>query len=153
MKDVWCKYFVYNCWYTWYKCINKVFFFPWKLVLTVYVRKRVRMCVKTNKYFLEVLQHHSIHVTGNTYVMEDLWHGSCWLTVCGLKCKNTSKHTSINSYSKSSEATVRIHLHLVSMAVWDDSKYHYSRFVTHPSAFSFPAECFTSWRHAKHVAV
>lgn len=54
----------------------KYFFFPWKLVLTVYVRKRVRMCVKTNKYFLEVLQHHSIHVTGNTYVMADLWHGS-----------------------------------------------------------------------------
>lgn len=40
------------------------------------MKESENVCVKTNKYFLEVLQHHSIHVTGNTYVMADLWHGS-----------------------------------------------------------------------------
>lgn len=154
MKDVWCKYFVYNCWYTWYKCINKVFFFPVETCSD-------RICTKESE---NVCENKEILFRGFTAPQhsrhrEHLCNGrsvawlSCWLTVCGLKYKNTSKHTSINSYSKSSEATVRIHLHLVTMAVWDDSKYDYSRFVTHPSVFSFPAERFTSWSHAKHVAV
>lgn len=74
MKDVWCTYFVYKCWYTLYKCINKVFFSRGNLLRPyVCVKERVDMC--ENKEIVSdvaMIRLHNMRVIGNTYVMADL---------------------------------------------------------------------------------
>lgn len=65
-----------------YKCFNKVFFFPWKNALTMYVKEKENISVNNcNAICSLTAPQHSCH-------REHLYNGrsvaqlSCWLTVC-----------------------------------------------------------------------